>query len=432
MKIAYLIANFPVLSETFVVNDIRGLESLGHEVTAIALGPPDPATLDNPNYTIRGRTLRVKGLTPPLWRKLQKLTARRRLRHRLGPSFTDAFTHKPSDLPEALWQDRLSWDAAIDQIDRERFDFLYVHFAMRQLLLGYHASRLLNLPLAVTLQAHDIFINPLRTLFPWLLGQCDFVVTVSHYNRDEILHLASNLDPARVHVLANGIDIDRFRPHYHAPHRPFRFASTGRLVEIKGFHVLLEAAGLLARRRRDFAVQIAGDGPLRTALEQRCLELNLRDHFHLLGSCDATFLQNWLPLQDCFVLPCVIAKDGNRDGMPLALREGMACGLPALSTQLLGLHETVAPETGLLVPADDPPALADAMDHLASLAPHEHHALAHAARVKAEREFSLDQEVRLLTRWMHESLAQRRNRFAAPHRDALLADAPTPEVPSKS
>ena len=59
MKIGYLIADFPVLSETFVVNDIRGLEDLGHEVVAVSLGTQDPATVGNPNYTIKGRTVRV-------------------------------------------------------------------------------------------------------------------------------------------------------------------------------------------------------------------------------------------------------------------------------------------------------------------------------------------------------------------------------------
>lgn len=403
MRIGYIAANFPVYSETFVVNDIRGLEALGHEVTAIALGPADPATRGNPDYAIAGRTLRVKGLHPPLWRKLQKLTARARLRRRRGRPFAQGYAEQPPDVPDELWRDRLAWDAALEQIDRQNFDFLYVHFAMRQLLLGYHASRLLGLPLAVTLQAHDIFTNALAPLFPQLLGQCRFVVTVSHYNRQEILRLAPHLDPARVHVLANGIDTQRFRPRFHEPHRPFRFAATGRLVEIKGFQVLVEAAGMLGRRCPEFTVEIVGEGPLRPLLERRSRELGLADRFRLLGRRDPTFLQQWLPEQDAFALPCVIAHDGNRDGMPLALREAMACGLPVISTQLLGLHESVTPGTGLLVPAGDPAALAQGMEHLMKLSPAEHQRMAESARHKAERAFSLLQEVRMLANWMEEA-----------------------------
>ncbi len=408
MRIGYLISSFPCTSETFVVNDIRGLEALGHDVTAIALAGADPDTVDNPNYSIKGKIVRVKGLGTPLLRKVQKLTARQRLLKRRGAIFEHLYNDKPEMVPHELWIDRLTWDAALEQIDRERLDFLYVHFAMRQLLLGYHASRLLQIPLAITLQAHDIFVNPLSKWFPHTLGQCAFIVTVSHYNRETILKLAPNLDALRVHVLANGIDVEGFNARYHPPHKPFRFASTGRLVEIKGFHVLVEAAGILARKRRDFIVQIVGEGPLRESIEKRITALGIADVFQLLGRRDATFLKEWLPQQDCFTLPCVVARDGNRDGMPLALREGMACGLPALSTQLIGLHETVSPGTGYLVTPEDPEALAQGMERLMDLPPDEHAAMARAARHKAETEFSLMHEVRELERWMIEAIESRR------------------------
>ena len=414
MRIGYIINSFPCTSETFIVNDIRGLEALGHEVTAIALAGADPLTAGNPNYEIKGKIIRVKGLGTPLIRKVQKLTARQRLRRRHGAIFEHLYNDKPEIVPEELWTDRLTWDAAIEQIDEQRFDFLYVHFAMRQLLLGYHASRLLRIPLAITMQAHDIFVNPLSRFFPHTLGQCAFIVTVSHYNREVILKMAPNLEASRVHVLANGIDVDGFTAAPHDPHKPFRFAATGRLVEIKGFHVLVEAAGILAKRRRDFIVQIVGEGPLREHLERRAAELDIEDVFQLLGRHDATFLKEWLPQQDCFALPCVIAKDGNRDGMPLALREGMACGLPALSTQLIGLHETVSPGTGYLVEPDDANALANGMERMMEMSAPEYRAMAQAARTKSETEFSLMHEVKLLEKWMDESLRERRIEDSTP------------------
>jgi len=380
MRIGYLVANFPVLSETFVVNDIRGLEALGHEVTAIALGDAEPATIGNPNYTIKGKTVRVKGLHTPIFRKIQKLMSRSHLARKHGERFTSRYNTKPAEMPQELWQDRLAWDAALQQIDDLNLDFLHVHFAMRQLLLGYHASRLLDIPLGCTLPAHDIFINPLAKFFPQLLGQCSFAITVSHYNKEAILKLAASVSPEKIHVLANGIDVSLFKPRFHDPDSPFRFAAVGRLVEIKGFHVLVEAAGILAKRRRDFTIDIIGDGPLRESLEARCHDLELEHEVQLLGPRDHSFIANWLPDQDCLVLPCVIAKDGNRDGMPMVLREAMAAGLPALSTQILGLHETVTPETGLLVRADDPASLADGMEHLINLSPAQYRAMAKAAR----------------------------------------------------
>jgi colanic acid/amylovoran biosynthesis glycosyltransferase len=400
MKIGYLIADFPVLSETFVVNDIKGLEALGHEVVAVSLGKADPATAGNPNYQIKGKTIRVGGLAVnPLLRKTAKLLARRRLSAK-RPDFARRYATKPAGMPDELWQDRKTWDVALEQIADEKFDWIYVHFAMRQLLLGFWASYFLDLPLGVTLQAHDIFVNPMAKWFDWTLGQCRAVVTVSHYNREAILKLAPKLPPERVKVLANGIDIDRFTAKPHDPHHPFRFAGTGRLVEIKGFHVLIEAVGQLASKRRDFKVCLIGDGPLRSDFEKRIAELNVGDLVELMGKRDASFLQSFLPEQDCFVLPCVIAKDGNRDGMPLALREGMACGLPAISTRLLGLHETVSPGTGTLVAPDDPAELAQAMADMIDQSPQQHRTMAAAARAKAEAEFSLLHEVSTIVGWM--------------------------------
>ncbi len=119
-----------------------------------------------------------------------------------------------------------------------------------------------------------------------------------------------------------------------------------------------------------------------------------------MGKRAGSFLQTFLPEQDCFVLPCVIAKDGNRDGMPLALREGMACGLPAISTRLLGLHETVSPGTGTLVGPDDPADLARGMEGMMELSAPAYRGVAMAARAKAEAEFSLVHEVSTIAAWM--------------------------------
>src|SRR3954453_2538494 len=103
MKIGYIIADFPVLSETFVVNDIKGLEALGHEVVAVSLGKADPATAGNPNYQIKGSTIRVKGLGGnPLVRKWTKLSARRRLANALGQRFRDKYDNRPDGVPEDL------------------------------------------------------------------------------------------------------------------------------------------------------------------------------------------------------------------------------------------------------------------------------------------------------------------------------------------
>ena len=110
MKIGYIVAGFPTLSETFVANDVRGLEALGHEVTVFSLGPGDPAALGNPNYQTRGKTIRVRGLAGnSVVRKITKVAARRRLRRKHGERFSRTYDVKPAGMPEGLWLDRKTW-----------------------------------------------------------------------------------------------------------------------------------------------------------------------------------------------------------------------------------------------------------------------------------------------------------------------------------
>jgi glycosyltransferase involved in cell wall biosynthesis len=118
----------------------------------------------------------------------------------------------------------------------------------------------------------------------------------------------------------------------------------------------------------------------------------------------------------------------------MVLREGMAAGLPALSTQLLGLHETVTPETGLLVRADDPAALADGMEHMLNLAPADYRTMAQAARQRAESLFSLDHQVGLLSKWMQQVHDGKQRRQPTPARHESLVGrtflSASPLIPS--
>jgi glycosyltransferase involved in cell wall biosynthesis len=107
--------------------------------------------------------------------------------------------------------------------------------------------------------------------------------------------------------------------------------------------------------------------------------------------------------------------------MPLALREGMACGLPAISSKLLGLHETVSEGTGWLAEAGNADAVAEAMQRMMDLSVSEHGQMARSARFKAESEFSLEHEVVMLSGWMQEA---RRGIEAGAGKVAMVGTAP--------
>jgi glycosyltransferase involved in cell wall biosynthesis len=137
--------------------------------------------------------------------------------------------------------------------------------------------------------------------------------------------------------------------------------SVGRLVEKKGHHYLVEACHLLQKEGVDFECRILGDGPLKSELEAMITRYNLAQHVHLLGGQPQQEVLAQLSQSDVFVLACVVAKNGDRDGMPVSLAEAMAMEIPVISTDLVGIGEMIKPGAGYLVPPEDPVALAEAI-----------------------------------------------------------------------
>jgi glycosyltransferase involved in cell wall biosynthesis len=173
-------------------------------------------------------------------------------------------------------------------------------------------------------------------------------------------------------LLYHGIDLGRFPPPAERrpardgndPDQPVVLLSVGRAVAKKGYDVLLEA---LVRLPLDLAWSFVhvGDGPILGALRRRAKTLGLsaritwsgaRPHQEVLGAYRAA---------DLFVLASRIAEDGDRDGLPNVLMEAQSQGLACISTAVSGIPELIAHgATGVLVPPDDPAALAGAIEQL--------------------------------------------------------------------
>jgi glycosyltransferase involved in cell wall biosynthesis len=166
--------------------------------------------------------------------------------------------------------------------------------------------------------------------------------------------------------------------------------SVARLTEKKGLNDLISATDILRQRGRCFRLEIVGEGPLRQSLEARVSRLGLNEQVKLLGALPHETLCSKYQEACVFALPCIVAADGDRDGIPNVLLEAMASGVPILSTPVSGIPELInSEEEGLLVPPNSPARLADALDRL--LHSRELRArLALAARVKIESCFSLE------------------------------------------
>ena len=177
---------------------------------------------------------------------------------------------------------------------------------------------------------------------------------------------------------------------------PPRIISVGRLIEKKGFRTLIAACARLRRAGRAFHCEIIGEGPLLGDLSAKIAASQLDNHVALVGPLSQSEIAGRFAGATVFVLPCTTEPGGGMDNLPTVIMEAMASGLPVISTATAGIPEMVeAGETGLLVPPDDPSALAEAITTLISQ-PKEARRLGARGRERAAEKFSIETNVKAL------------------------------------
>ena len=236
---------------------------------------------------------------------------------------------------------------------------MHAHFASYPALAAWVAWRLTDVPYSFTAHAHDIFIH--QRFLARKARDALFVVAISDFNRRFIRSGAP--DSAPIHVVHCGVDpaAYAFRPPDFGGDGPLRALCVAALREYKGHRVLLDAlAGDPALERVE--VDLVGGGELRAELEAHAARLGLSDRVRFLGGQPEEEVRRLLGEADLFVLPSIRGSDGDMEGLPVALMEALACGLPTVSTDISGIPELVRDgETGVLARPADPVALRAAL-----------------------------------------------------------------------
>jgi colanic acid/amylovoran biosynthesis glycosyltransferase len=251
------------------------------------------------------------------------------------------------------------------QVEERGLDHLHAHFMTVAAHTTYVAHLLTGVPFSVTAHAKDIYrVGVSQAIFREVAAAATAIVTVCDANQRYILdHLLAG-SPARVVRIYNGVDVESLPPP--APVRDATLLlGVGRLVEKKGFDVLLDACAILVERGVPVSCLVLGDGEERGALEARRSALGLEDHVRFAGAVSRGEVLGWMARARVLALPCVTGGDGNRDALPTVLIEALALGLPVVSTPIAGVPEIVDEGvSGLLVAEGDPAALADGIGSL--------------------------------------------------------------------
>ena len=347
---------FPELSETFVLTEARELQQAGHRLrieagTRSPIPNPDGAGGLAVSY-LEDDTLAFK-IRSALW-----LMARHPLRclRDLLAGLRWRKEEQVRSLPALA--------AVARRLVRGREKLIHVHFAGTAALDALRLSRLLGVPYSLTAHAYDIYKHP-RNLRE-KLHHAAVVTTGCRYNVDYLARLTDPEPGPQIHEIVMGVDADRFRRR-----TPYPDARTvlaiGRLIEKKGFAHLVEAVGLLEPDGVLERVTIVGEGPLHDALRTRARELGVADRVELPGARGPDDVRELLESSAVLVMPCVVAADGDRDSMPVVVKEALAMQVPVVASDEVGLPEVVRPEWGRLVPPGDPRALAEAIRELLAL-----------------------------------------------------------------
>jgi glycosyltransferase involved in cell wall biosynthesis len=198
-------------------------------------------------------------------------------------------------------------------------------------------------------------------------SEADRVVTISEYNKHAILEKNQSITSDQIEVIRCGIDLKTFSSESLKPStNRVEIVSVGGLVEKKGHQILIPACAELASRGIDFRCTIVGEGPLRNTLEALIAQYGMEEKINLAGARSQSWVREKLSKSDVFVLASVVVDEGGRDGIPVAIMEALAMGIPTVSTNVSGIPELVKDGvSGLLVPQKNIKALADALTTLA-------------------------------------------------------------------
>jgi colanic acid/amylovoran biosynthesis glycosyltransferase len=382
--LAYVAKVFPRTSETFVLNELRALEELGESPIVFSLHRnPQPVT-----HALLSELRAPKEIVDEIDVDDRRV---RRASERLADLLGVSVDERARILPRKYV--RLAV-ALADRAQHHGVRHLHAHFASRAGHVSALASMLAGIGYSMTAHAKDIYHRDVdHTLLSWKLRHARFVVTVTEFNRRHLLELLGDPGAASVVRLYNGVDLRRFLPPEAAPTGVPRIVSIGRLVEKKGFGVLVDACAELRERGASFRCEILGGGELEAELRERISRHGLGDVVILAGSLTTEQVAEKLRTATLVALPCIVGDDGNVDALPTALLEGMACGLPLVSTRLSGIPEIVIDgRNGLLVEPGNSSALAAAIGELLT-SPARAAGMGLAGRRRAEALFDLRSNV---------------------------------------
>jgi len=354
MRLLYVLERYPELSQTFVAQEILGLQELGCEVRVVTLSSGVPGAAPAPSRTAkqagtveRLAALLSQGMRAPM-ATLRQMAVEPNWPPPTGAARVRGALRIAPFIADAKWADHI-----------------HSHFATEAADIGRLLARATKTPFSFTAHGADAYSDPEKLAIN--LRAASFARAASPHVAEMLRKAASDRPVAnRVIEVPVAVDIDRF-----ACPRPYQangdVISIGRLVEKKGFATLISAYASVQNTEplTGRSLVVIGDGPLRATLEALAAAEEARVSF--LGALPHDQLMEKAWGAALFALPPEITPDGDRDGRPTVLIEAMAAGLPIVSTSIPGIDDLVTPDIGFLAEPGNTISVANSLESLLQL-----------------------------------------------------------------
>jgi glycosyltransferase involved in cell wall biosynthesis len=393
LKLAYMMSRFPKISETFILYEILEQQRLGHTVEVYPLlREHQPVTHPEAERLVERAHFHPFISLPIIGANLhflmrQPVAYLKTLFEVLSGTFgsRNFFFGALAYFPKAV---RFAYE-----MQRQGIEHIHAHFCNHPAVAALIIHRLTGIPFSFT--AHGSDLHKDKRMLNKKVAASAFAVTVSNFNKGEMLKTCGERQRDKIHIIRCGIDPEVFLPAEQKMNGKavFRIICVGSFEEVKGHKYLVEACKRLRDQGIDFVCDLIGDGPVRGQVAAQIAALGLKDKVIIHGSRKRQEVAAMMRAAAVKVLASVPTAEGKREGIPVVIMEAMASGLPVISSQLSGIPELVDDgRTGILVQPGDSQALARALQKLYE-DPELRFRMGRAGREKVLREFNLKSNV---------------------------------------
>jgi glycosyltransferase involved in cell wall biosynthesis len=381
VNILYVVNQFPKLSESFVINELYELDKRGHNVSMFAMRQSEEEITHD---EVQEMDLTTYNAEQPSFQ-----------------SFFDLFSERvlnPAVLRHSAFLDSPLYHARclhlgkqiIEAVDEENgVDLIHTHFATPDRLAVTYASAYHDIPCTVTAHASEIFSPPNIQQLQRVCSRFNHIIVPSEYNKRYLREkIGVETD---ISVVPATTDIEKFEPSDDCVSG--RLLTVARLVEKKGYEYAIDAVSNLVQQGYDVEYHIVGSGEREDVLRDRVRKRGVEEHVEFLGNISDERLETELQEAELFILPCVIASDGDRDVAPVALKEAMATQTACISTTISAVPELITDgEDGILVEPNNADTLTNSIAKLLNN-PERRKTLAENGRSTVQTKFDISHAV---------------------------------------